>query len=271
MKILVTNDDGIRAPGLAALANALKDVGDVVVVAPEMQQSGVGHSITLHKALRCNPEREYPVSGVMAYSTNGTPTDAVLLGLNAVFESKPDLVISGINSGPNLGDDVTYSGTVAGAMEGTVNGVPSIAVSIGSFDSAYYSECGEFIAVLSSLIRGNELPSKMLLNINYPDLPKEKIKGVAVTRQGHRWYVDVVHERQDPRGRNYYWITGKKVQHGYDPGTDAYELDQGFISITPLSMNLTNTPILESVSKLLRSKGTGEEGVELPYPVQGPS
>ena len=133
MKILITNDDGVRAPGLIALANAVRDLGDIVVVAPQTQQSAVGHSITLHKPLRCYPQEDFPVDGVRAFCTSGTPTDAVLLGIHAIMHEKPDVVLSGINGGPNLGADVTYSGTVAGAMEGIVARVPSISASMGSF------------------------------------------------------------------------------------------------------------------------------------------
>ena len=262
MKVLITNDDGIRAKGLIALAEAASGLGDVVVVAPEAQQSGVGHSITLHKVLRCDQTSEFPVPGIRAYTTNGTPTDAVLLGIHAVFKVKPDVVISGINGGPNLGDDVTYSGTIAGAMEGVIAEVPSIAVSMGDFESEYYSECGEFIAKLARMVVESEMPSKLLLNVNYPNLPKDKIKGIVVTKQGHRWYDDVVHEREDPRGKKYYWITGKKVQKGYDPGTDAYELDQGMISITPLTMNLTNMSMIERVAGAIREFMLGKRDDE---------
>jgi 5'-nucleotidase len=251
MRILITNDDGVRAPGLIALTRAVMDLGEVVVVAPQAQQSAVGHSITLHKPLRCFPLTDFAVDGVAAFHTNGTPTDAVLLGMNAVMKEKPDIVLSGINGGPNLGADVTYSGTVAGAMEGAVAGIPSIAASMGSFDNLRYDECARFVRYLAKAVVDGRVGGEMLLNVNYPNIPLEEIKGIAITRLGLRWYDDVVHERVDPRGAKYYWISGKKVLHGRDPGTDAFELEQGCISITPLTLDLTRHDIREKLSSIL--------------------
>jgi 5'-nucleotidase len=194
------------------------------------------------------------VDGVRVFCTNGTPTDAVLLGIHAVFGEKPDVVLSGINAGPNLGADVTYSGTVAGAMEGVVAGVPSIAASMGSFSGLRYDECAAFIKQLAEMAASGVFSNNTLLNVNYPNLPLAEIKGVAVTRLGLRWYDDVVHERVDPRGDKYYWISGKKVLHGREPGTDAYELDRGYISITPLTLDLTCNALLEHVTAALSDR-----------------
>jgi len=272
MKILITNDDGIRAPGLIALVRSMIELGEVVVVAPHSQQSAVSHSITLHKPLRCVPESDFPVEGVSAYSTNGTPTDAILLGMHAVLSEKPHLVVSGINAGPNLGGDVTYSGTVAGAMEGVVGGIPSIAVSMGAFENLDYSECADFTRSLGGIVASGVFSKEVLLNVNYPNLPRDRIKGIAVTRLGIRWYDDVVHERVDPRGGKYYWITGKKVLVGRDPGTDAFELERGYISITPLSLDLTCTAALDSVAEILSCPShAGLKDCDFAFEVKGQS
>jgi len=268
MKILITNDDGIRAPGIVALADAMKDAGEVVVCAPESQQSAVSHSITLHKPLRCREVPDFPVDGIRAYSTNGTPTDAVLLGIHAVFGEKPDVVISGINAGPNLGADVTYSGTVAGAMEGIVAMIPSIAVSMGAFENLMYKDCAEFTNNLCEIVLRCDFPRDILLNVNYPNVALDEIKGVAVTKLGQRWYDDVVHERVDPRGRKYYWITGKKVLYGQKDGTDAYELERGFISVTPLTLDMTHDPAMKKLGDILASPSEYTDGTcEFPYEV----
>ena len=257
MKILITNDDGIRADGLIALTQAVRELGDVVVVAPETQQSAVSHSITLHKPLRCNDENKFPVVGVRAFSTNGTPTDSVLLGIHAVFGEKPDVILSGINAGPNLGFDVTYSGTVAGAMEGVVAKVPSISVSMGAFENLRYDECAEFVKDLVKVVGSGVFPSDVLLNVNYPNIPVEELKGIAITKLGRRWYDDVLHKRVDPRGREYYWITGKSVTSSREPGTDASEMDNGYISITPLTLDMTQESILGEVTEILTNTAYG--------------
>ena len=217
----------------------------------------VGHSITLHKPLRLTEQDDFPVEGVHAFCTNGTPTDAILLGINAVMTERPDLILSGINGGPNLGADVTYSGTVAGAMEGLVAKVPSIAVSMGSFEKLRYDECAEFIKYPAEILGKGMLGNEILLNVNYPNLPKEEIKGVVATRLGLRWYDDVLHERVDPRGCKYYWISGKKILHGREPGTDAYELDNGFISVTPLTLDMTRLDAMEAVRDILAKSQAG--------------
>jgi 5'-nucleotidase len=272
MKILLTNDDGVRAPGIVTLAEEMKSLGRVVVVAPATQQSAVSHSITLHKPLRCVEEPDFPVEGVEAWSTNGTPTDAVLLGIHAIFREKPDVIISGINSGPNLGADVTYSGTVAGAMEGVVAHVPSIAASMGAFEKLEYSDCARFVKHIARIVGSGCFPSDVLLNINYPNLPPDEIKGIAITKLGLRWYEDVIHERVDPRGRKYYWITGKKVLFGREAGTDAFELERGYISVTPLTLDMTRTPLMEKVAEILSNPSeAGVEDFKLPYEVTGPA
>ncbi len=271
MRILITNDDGVRAPGLIALAEAVARLGDVVIVAPATQQSAVSHSITLHKPLRCTAEKDFPVEGIRVFSTNGTPTDAVLLGIHAVFGERPDVILSGINAGPNLGADVTYSGTVAGAMEGVVARVPSIAISMGAFDNLRYADCAEFASRLAAMAGDGVFPDDVLLNVNYPNIPPDEIKGIAITRLGRRWYDDVLHKRVDPRGREYYWITGKLVQRSGDRGTDACELDGGYISVTPLSLDMTRSSILTEIAEILTDSAPGNQAdSKLQYTVHGP-
>jgi 5'-nucleotidase len=247
MRVLITNDDGIYAQGIIALEAEIARLGDVQVVAPERSRSAIGHAITLHKPLRM--ERHYH-SGytVPAYATNGTPADAVMLGYYEIFESELDLVISGINSGPNLGEDVTYSGTVSAAMEAAVIGVPSIAVSMGNFEPVNYAECAKFIAVLAEYLHEADVPKTTLLNVNYPDVPLDKIKGIRMTRLGHRWYNDVVNKRTDPRGTDYYWICGEKQYTENPVGTDCRAIEENEISITPLTMDLTHKAQVEEWS-----------------------
>lgn len=275
MKILITNDDGIRAPGIIALARALKVIAEVTIVAPESQQSAAAHSITLHKPLRCVELDKFPVEGVTAFSTNGTPTDAVLLGIHAVIGEKPDLVVSGINGGPNLGADVTYSGTVAGALEGVVARIPAISCSMGGFDNLDYNGCAEFIKILAMIVIEESLPDGILLNVNYPNVTSDKIKGIKITRLGQRWYEDVVHERVDPRGRKYYWITGKKVLYGKQENTDSHEVGNGYISITPLALDITSENSMARVTEILAGysgkRGDGDSGFKMPYDVIKPA
>jgi len=245
MRILLTNDDGIYARGIIALARAVAHLGDVQVIAPERSRSAIGHAITLHKPLRMDPHyhTEYTVP---AYATSGTPADCVMLGYYEVFEKELDLVISGINDGPNLGDDVTYSGTVSAAMEASVIGVPSIAVSMGGFDCSHFDDAAKFTAELARFMVESKVPNKTLFNVNYPDLPLDQVKGVRLTRMGYRWYSDVVQKRHDPRGAPYYWICGEKQYCDNEVGTDCKAVENGEISITPLTMDLTHYSDLEN-------------------------
>jgi 5'-nucleotidase len=220
MRILLTNDDGIFGQGLIALAGAIAPLGDVQVVAPERSRSAIGHAITLHKPLRMDTHYHSSYT-VQAYATNGTPADAVMLGYYELFEEKLDLVISGINDGPNLGEDVTYSGTVSAA---------------------------DFTAILAEFMLKNEIPKNTLLNVNYPDLPLDKIKKVRMTRLGHRWYIDIVNKRTDPRGSEYYWICGEKQYSKNEVGTDCRSIEDDEISITPLTMDMSHLDSLEKWS-----------------------
>jgi 5'-nucleotidase len=227
--VVLTNDDGVHAPGLAALERALAELGDVYVVAPEREQSTCGHALTLHRPLR--PHR----LGERRFAVNGTPADCVNLSVLGFLPAPPVLVVSGVNHGTNLGDDVTYSGTVAAAMEGTLLGVPSIAVSLvdgGDFDVAARVAC---LIAMRVLVTG--LPAKTLLNINVPAQPP---RGIRLTRLGHRVYLDKIVEQADPRGRSHYWIGGGEAKWDALDGTDMGAVHEGYVSLTPLHLDLTN-------------------------------
>jgi 5'-nucleotidase len=227
--VVLTNDEGVHAPGLAALERALAELGDVYVVAPEREQSTCGHALTLHRPLR--PHR----LGERRFAVNGTPADCVNLSVLGFLPAPPVLVVSGVNHGTNLGDDVTYSGTVAAAMEGTLLGVPSIAVSLmdgGDFDVA--ARVARLIA-MRVLVAG--LPDKTLLNINVPAQPP---RGIRLTRLGHRVYLDKIVEQADPRGRSHYWIGGGEAKWDALDGTDMGAVHEGYVSLTPLHLDLTN-------------------------------
>jgi 5'-nucleotidase len=227
--LLVTNDDGVHAEGLAALARALQDLGDVYVVAPEREQSTCSHALTLHRPLRATRLRDH------WFAVNGTPSDCVNLGVLGFLPQPPALIASGINHGANLGDDVTYSGTVSAAMEGTLLGVPSLAVSL--VDGGDFAEAARVARLVACRVLVERLPPKTLLNINVPPgVPR----GVRVTRQGHRVYTDKVVEQRDPRGRAHYWIGGGEPRWETLDGTDMAAVDEGFVSLTPLHLDLTH-------------------------------
>ncbi len=227
--LLVTNDDGVHAVGLAALAGALGDLGEVYVVAPEREQSACGHALTLHRPLRVDRVRD------RWFAVNGTPSDCVNLAVLGFLSEPPVLVISGVNHGPNLGDDVTYSGTVSAAMEGTLLGVPSVAISLASGDD--FAEAGRVarLVVARALVEG--LPPKTLLNVN---VPPGSPKGMRVTRLGHRVYLEKIVEQRDPRGRTHYWIGGGEARWEALEGTDMGAIHDGFVSISPLHLDLTH-------------------------------
>jgi 5'-nucleotidase len=239
--ILVTNDDGVHAPGIVTLADSLKRLGQVVVVAPDRDRSAIGHALTLHAPLRADELRP----GVFA--VDGTPTDCVNLGIHGLVQSVPDLVVAGINRGANLGDDITYSGTVCAAMEATLMGVPAIAVSLGGeiFSPSEYSNASFAALYLANKVMQKGLPPDTFLNVNVPSGP---VRGMRLTRQGRRRYGDIVVEKIDPRGRKYYWLGGGVCDFEAADGTDCHALNEGFISVTPLHLDLTNFQSFESLS-----------------------
>jgi 5'-nucleotidase len=259
MHVLLTNDDGLFAPGIIALAKEFSRIAAVSMVAPESQRSAVGHSITLHKALRLS-RVAVPGLDVEAYATNGTPTDAIMLGYFAIFkEDKPDLIISGINKGPNLGEDITYSGTVAAAMEGALLGIPSISISLGVFDSDKFDQAATFIR--DFVTRRNELIPRPpeFLNINYPDRDLSDINGFLITCLGTRKYRDVVHEKIDPRGVKYYWIAGEKIFADNPEGTDIHAIQNGYVSICPLTMDMTHYGLVDELRAKLDAHAEQDE------------
>lgn len=244
MKIFVTNDDGIYSHGIRVLAEALKEVGDVLVIAPDRERTAAGHALTLHKPLRLEEiEKGY-------FAANGTPTDCVNLGINGILKTPPDIVVSGINKGGNLGEDVTYSGTVSAAVEGTILGVPSIAISLVA-DVDYKFEAAASIAVkLTKIILKKGLPKDTLLNINVPNVSKEEIKGVKITRLGKRIYDrNSIIENIDPRGRKYYWIGGSRMTWEKTEESDFAAIEENMISVTPLCLDLTNYAVIDDLKK----------------------
>lgn len=241
--ILVTNDDGVTSPALEVLVNALEDLGEVWVFAPDREQSAVGHGISLHRPLRVKKLRE------RWYTADGTPTDCILLATREFLDRRPDLVLSGINTGANLGDDVTYSGTVAGAFEGMLLGIPSIAISNVSYETSTYETAGRFSAALARHVLEHGLPADTVLNVNVPDVPFDELKGIAITRQGLREYEDEIIKREDPRGKSYYWIGGFRTEQTIVPGTDIEAVENHYVSITPLHRNLTNLEALEALKQ----------------------
>jgi 5'-nucleotidase len=232
--ILLTNDDGIRAPGLLKLMEAASPLGKIMTVAPELQQSGSSHALTLDNPLRINWLAEDRAS------VDGTPTDCILVAMRGMLERRPDLLISGINHGPNLGDDVTYSGTVAAAFEGTLLGLPSIAVSVAAWSDCCFEAAQIFIADLARQVLERGLPEGTLLNVNVPSGSADKIRDVRITKLGKRIYRDDVVRKTDPRGRDYYWIGGKDPIWCRGEETDFEAIDNDMISVTPLQLDLTD-------------------------------
>jgi 5'-nucleotidase len=245
MTILITNDDGIHSEGLLALKTSLQEFGKVVIVAPDRPRSASGHSITLHKPLRI--EKIRLSDGDFGYSSNGTPSDCISLGVLDVVGGPVDLVVSGINHGPNLGWDLTYSGTVSAAMEGIVMGIPSLAVSVASYKDIDYSFAAEFSAFLARKLVEHTLPPSVLLNVNVPGVPVDQIKGIEVTRQGKRHYAGRLEKRIDPMGRAYYWLGGDEPLDELEEGTDVKAITDGRVSVTPVHLDLTGYAALDLV------------------------
>lgn len=239
--ILVTNDDGITAPGIVALAKSLRRVGEVTVLAPDRNWSASGHVKTMHRPLRVRPV-EFD-DDIRALATDGAPSDCVALAVLGLVEPPVDIVVSGINPHANLGHDVTYSGTVTAAMEAAIAGLPGLAISLDTPDGGPkpidYTAAAEVAARLTAQVAARSMPHGLLLNINIPYGPLETLRGVAVTRQGLRVYRDALVRRDDPRGRPYYWIGGDTPTGVADPGTDFGALAAGLVSITPLQLDLT--------------------------------
>ena len=248
MHILVTNDDGIHAPGLFALAKAMESLGDVTILAPDHNWSGGGHVKTLHRPLRVRETTL--IDGTPALMSDGAPSDCVALALLGRVP-KVDLVVSGINTYGNLGHDVTYSGTVTAAMEAVIAGVPGFAFSLAADDTTVERDYGPAADIACRIVKtaiGRGLAKDLLLNVNVPPIPADRIKGLRVTRQGLRVYRDALDERRDPRGQPYFWIGGEHPTGVPDEGTDFGALLDGYVSITPLQLDLTCYPVAERLS-----------------------
>ena len=250
MHILVTNDDGVQAPGLLALAQAMRQIGQVTVFAPDRNWSASGHVKTLERPIRVT--ETMLADGTTAYMSDGAPSDCVALPLLGFLENKIDLVVSGINPFSNIGHDVTYSGTVTAAMEAVIAGVPGIAFSLASQDKPAnvptdYGPAGQIAGIVAKKVLEGGLAEGVVLNVNIPYLSVEVLKGFIVTRQGLRVYRDALDRRVDPRGRPYYWIGGEAPTGVDEEGTDVGALLAGYVSITPLQLDLTNYKAMEKL------------------------
>ncbi len=234
MRILLSNDDGYKAPGLELMAERLKDIADIIVVAPERDRSGASNSLTLSSPVRAHTEP----NGFIR--VEGTPTDCVHLAITGLLDEEPDMVIAGINSGANMGDDVLYSGTVAAATEGRFLGLPAIAISMNSSNPQHYETGARVIREMVLHLQQNPLSADTILNINVPDLPYDEIRGYRSTRLGHRHKAEPVVKTEDPRGNTIYWVGPAGAEQDAGPGTDFYEVREGYVSVTPLQVDLTN-------------------------------
>ena len=249
MKILISNDDGVFAEGIQSLANGLAAIGhEVIVVCPDKERSATGHGLTLHQPIRAEIVKSIFDDGITAWACSGTPADCVKLALSCLLETQPDLVLAGINHGPNLGTDILYSGTVSAAMEGIVENIPSIAFSLGSYTSREFEVAVNFAQSLVQKIESQPLDNLMLLNVNVPAIEETEIAGVKITRTGIRRYLNIFEKRVDPRGKTYYWLGGELLEDVEETNdkllveklpTDIQAMREKYITITPLEYNLT--------------------------------
>jgi len=253
MRLLLSNDDGIHARGLEALRLALSDIAEVTVVAPDRERSATGHGITVDYPIRV-VKYHFTDALTPGWVVDGTPTDCVKLAVCNILKEPPDLIISGINRGGNLGTDVMYSGTVAAAIEGTILGLPSVAISLNSFEyQADYSYAARVARNLCLEIAKVGLAADTMLNVNIPAVPEPQIKGIKITKLGIRRYEDVFQKRKDPRGRTYYWLAGDIIDEDQDEDTDVMAIRNNFVTITPVSFDLTNYRLIEVLKDRLNN------------------
>ena len=243
--ILVTNDDGIYTDGIYWLWEAVKDFGNVLVVAPDTEKSAVGHAITITNPLRTKHVNRR--GGFSGYAVNGTPADCIKIAVRSILKSPPDLVVSGINYGANVGTNVIYSGTVSAATEGTFLGIPSVAVSIDSHHPEDFKPAMDITQNTLNKVLKFGLPEGTLLNVNVPDIPGAMIKGTRITTQGNAYFKDRFEKREDPRGNIYYWMTGESIDPDSSGNTDNWALKDGYISVTPLHYKLTNETFMSDL------------------------
>jgi len=247
MRILLCNDDGIHAPGLHALHGAIRDLGEVTVAAPAAEQSAVGHAITLSNPIKCRPvEKDGAFFG---HAVGGTPADCVKLAVYALMPERPEIVVSGINLGPNAGISVIYSGTVSAATEGTILGIPSMAVSLSTFTDPIWDTPARVARDLLGKLHRLGLPPETLLNVNVPNIPYDQLKGVRVTRMGRSRFVEIFHRRTDPRNNVYYWMDGEMELLGDGADTDIRAIEDGYVSLTPIWFDLTHHAVLSDFRK----------------------
>jgi len=245
--ILVTNDDGVTSPGLHALLAAMREIGDVSMVAPEVERSAVGHAITRDVPLRVN---EFALNGkLIGHSVNGTPADCVKLAVSTLLQQRPDLVVSGINLGPNTGTNIIYSGTVSAATEGRILGIPSIAISVGTFKDPIWETSAVYAQRFARLVLKHGLPPKVLLNVNVPNLALRDVKGIRITRQGDSGYQDRYERHADPDSIPNYQSAASYRMSDVDEGTDAFALAAGFVSLTPVTFDLTSFDMLDELKR----------------------
>lgn len=263
MKILITNDDGVQAHGIYALADAVHDFGEVQVIAPDRERSACGHSMTMADPLRTRAISGLPVPAI---AVTGVPVDCVNVGLSLIFKEGCDLVMSGFNHGPNLGFDITYSGTVGGAIEGCLNGIPSIAISMAPLQPGldqHFETGSNWLRNHLKWLLSLPLPPRTFWNINVPAVPMTDVKGIKFTEMGGRVYEDKVEMRNDPWGKPYFWQGGMNIVGRSEPGSDLEAIENGYVSITPLSLNWTQQEVLNSLVKEFGTTIESAEGIDL--------
>lgn len=237
MKILITNDDGIMSPGIGALVSEIKKIAQVTVIAPATEQSAVGHAVTISFPLRV--DEYYKNGGLFGYAVNGTPADCVKLGIKELLKETPDMIISGINQGPNTGTHIVYSGTVSAATEAAILGIPSFAISLATYENPDFSYSAKFARKMALLIKEKGLPKNVFLNVNVPSVSEDKIKGVRLTVQGETTFIGPLDKRTDPRGNTYYWLSPEREEASGPSNYDTIAVSNNEVSITPLHYNMT--------------------------------
>ena len=245
MKILVCNDDGIDSPGIYALAESLREIGDVTVIAPQLEQSAVGHAITMQIPLRVT--KSYKNGEFFGYAVNGTPADCVKIGIRNLMDASPDLVVSGINHGSNTAINIIYSGTVSAAREAAIMDVPSMAVSVTNHAVTDFKFAAKVSKLLASELYQRKISKGTLLNVNIPDVPPDQIAGILLTKQGKSKWDDIYEQRVDPFGKNYFWLTGKLVEVDKEPDLDQVAIKKNYVSVSPIHFDLTDYETFEKM------------------------
>ncbi len=246
--ILVTNDDGITAPGIRKLIQVMNEIGDVVVIAPDSPQSAMGHAITINSTLHCT-KIDVEEGTHLEYSCSGTPADCVKLGVNEILDRKPDLCVSGINHGSNSSINVIYSGTMSAAVEAGIEGIQAIGFSLLDYSwSANFDAIKNYVKKITISTLENKIPSNVVLNVNFPKLSEKEIKGIKICRQARAYWVEEFDKRTNPMGQDYYWLTGKFVNKDKGEDTDEWALSQGFISVVPIEFDLTAHHVIQELN-----------------------